>query len=155
EDVSTQYKEGVELSLAEKPIGEILVEKGIVKSADIEEVLKDRKTTGEALVEKGKVPREIVEKMAMAQSQSRKIAKSSTIRVDTDKLDKLVNLVGEMVISVARMSQLASEVDDNSTSRSLQGASSALERISRELQEQVMRVRMVPVEGTFNRFRRI
>ena len=54
EDVSAQYKEGVELSLAEKPIGEILVEKGIVKSADIEEVLKDRKTTGEALVEKGK-----------------------------------------------------------------------------------------------------
>jgi two-component system chemotaxis sensor kinase CheA len=93
--------------------------------------------------------------MAMAQSQSRKIAKSSTIRVDTDKLDKLVNLVGEMVISVARMSQLASEVDDNSASRSLEGASSALERISRELQEQVMRVRMVPVEGTFNRFRRV
>jgi two-component system chemotaxis sensor kinase CheA len=155
EDVSSQYREGVELSLAEKPIGEILVEKGIVKSTDIEEVLKERKTTGETLVEMGKVPREIVEKMAMAQSQSRKIAKSSTIRVDTDKLDKLVNLVGEMVISVARMSQLATEVDDNSTSRSLQGASSALERISRELQEQVMRVRMVPVEGTFNRFRRI
>ncbi|HPW68960.1 MAG: chemotaxis protein CheA [Desulfomonilia bacterium] len=155
EDISSQYKEGVELSLAEKPIGEILVEKGIVKTADIEEVLKGRKTTGEALVEKGKAPREIVEKMAMAQSQSRKIAKSSTIRVDTDKLDKLVNLVGEMVISVARMSQLASEVDDNSASRSLEGASSALERISRELQEQVMRVRMVPVEGTFNRFRRV
>ncbi len=155
EDVSSQYKEGVELGLAEKPIGEILVEKGIVKTTDIEDVLKERKTTGEALVEKGKVPREIVEKMAMAQSQSRKIAKSSTIRVDTDKLDKLVNLVGEMVISVARMSQLASEVDDKSTSRSLQGASSALERISRELQEQVMRVRMVPVEGTFNRFRRV
>lgn len=155
EDVSSQYKEGVELSLAEKPIGEILVEKGIVKTTDIEEVLKDRKTTGEALVEKGKVPREIVEKMALAQSQSRKIAKSSTIRVDTDKLDKLVNLVGEMVISVAQMSQLASEVDDNNASRSLQGASSALERISRELQEQVMRVRMVPVEGTFNRFRRV
>ena len=155
EDVSSQYKDGVELSLAEKPIGEILVEKGIVKTSDIEEVLKDRKTTGEALVEKGKVPREIVEKMAMAQSQSRKIAKSSTIRVDTDKLDKLVNLVGEMVISVARMSQLASEVDGNGASRSLQGASSALERISRELQEQVMRVRMVPVEGTFNRFRRV
>jgi two-component system chemotaxis sensor kinase CheA len=155
EDVSNQYKEGVDLSLAEKPIGEILVEKGIVKPIDIEEALKDHKTTGEVLVERGKAPKDIVEKMALAQSQSRKIAKSSTIRVDTEKLDKLVNLVGEMVISVARMSQLASEIDGSSSSRSMQGASASLERISRELQEQVMRVRMVPVEGTFNRFRRV
>jgi len=155
EDISSQYKEGVDLSLAEKPIGEILVEKGIVRPKDVEEALKDHKTTGEVLVEKGKAPREVVEKMALAQSQSRKIAKSSTIRVDTEKLDKLVNLVGEMVISVARMSQLASEFEENTGSRSLQGASASLERISRELQEQVMRVRMVPVEGTFNRFRRV
>ncbi|HWR68121.1 MAG TPA: chemotaxis protein CheA, partial [Desulfomonilia bacterium] len=61
----------------------------------------------------------------------------------------------EMVISVARMSQCASEVTEAALSRSLQGATSSLERISRDLQEQVMRVRMVPVEGTFNRFRRV
>ncbi|MBN2297670.1 MAG: chemotaxis protein CheA [Deltaproteobacteria bacterium] len=155
EDISEQFREGVDLSLAEKPIGEILVEKGIVKQGDIEDALKGHKTTGEMLVEMGKAPKDVVERMALAQSQSRKIAKSSTIRVDTDKLDKLVNLVGEMVISVARMSQLASEIESSSDSRSMQGATASLERISRELQEQVMRVRMVPVEGTFNRFRRV
>ncbi len=155
EDISEQFKEGIDLSLAEKPIGEILVEKGIVKQEDIEDALKSHKTTGEMLVEMGKAPKDVIEKMALAQSQSRKIAKSATIRVDTDKLDKLVNLVGEMVISVARMSQLASEIDSSSDSRSMQGATASLERISRELQEQVMRVRMVPVEGTFNRFRRV
>jgi len=154
-DVSSQYKEGVDLTLAEKPIGEILVERGLVREDDVIEALKEHKTTGQALVEKGKVSKEVVEKMALEQSQSRKIAKSSTIRVDTDKLDKLVNLVGEMVISVARMSQCASEVTEATLSRSLQGATSSLERISRDLQEQVMRVRMVPVEGTFNRFRRV
>jgi len=154
-DISSYYKEGVDLTLAEKPIGEILVEKGLVSESDVEEALSEHKTTGQALVEKGKVSKDAVEKMALAQSQSRKIAKSSTIRVDTDKLDKLVNLVGEMVISVARMSQCASEITDSALSRSLQGAISALERISRDLQEQVMRVRMVPVEGTFNRFRRV
>jgi two-component system, chemotaxis family, sensor kinase CheA len=154
-DISALYKEGVDLTLAEKPIGEILVERGIVKESDVREALKEHKTTGQALVEKGVVAKELVEKMALAQSQSRKIAKSSTIRVDTDKLDKLVNLVGEMVISVARMSQCASEVNNESLTRSLQGAISSLERISRDLQEQVMRVRMVPVEGTFNRFRRV
>jgi two-component system chemotaxis sensor kinase CheA len=154
-NISSQYKEGVDLTLAEKPIGEILVEKGLVTQSDVEEALKEHKTTGQALVEKGKVSRDAVEKMALAQSQSRKIAKSSTIRVDTDKLDKLVNLVGEMVISVARMSQCASDILDTALSRSLQGVISALERISRDIQEQVMRVRMVPVEGTFNRFRRV
>lgn len=155
EDISDHYKEGVDLSLAEKPIGEILVEKGIVKPGDVEDVLRDHKTTGEVLVEKGKAQKEVVEKMVLAQSQSRKIAKSSTIRVDTDKLDKLVNLVGEMVISVARMSQLAGEIEDAGESRSMQGATASLERISRDIQEQIMRVRMVPVESTFNRFRRV
>lgn len=107
---------------------------GLVKEDDVLEALKEHKTTGQALVEKGKISREAVEKMALAQAQSRKITKSATIRVDTDKLDKLVNLVGEMVISVARMTQCASEVTDSSLSRTLQGATSALERISRDLQ---------------------
>ncbi len=155
DDISTLYKQGVDLTLADKAIGEILVEKGIVKEKDVADALKEHKTTGQALVEKGKVAKDIIEKMALAQSLSRKIAKSSTIRVDTDKLDKLVNLVGEMVISVARMSQCASELNNESFTRSLQEAISALERISKDLHEQVMRVRMVPVEGTFNRFRRV
>ncbi|HOJ15405.1 MAG TPA: Hpt domain-containing protein, partial [Deltaproteobacteria bacterium] len=154
-DISSQYKNGVDLSLAEKPIGEILVEKGIVRETDVIEALREHKTTGQALVEKGKVSRETVEKMALAQSESRKVAKATTIRVDTDKLDRLMNLVGEMVISVARVSQCANEITDASVSKSLTAATASLERISRDLQEQVMRVRMVPVEGTFNRFKRV
>ncbi len=154
-DITGEYKAGVDLSLAEKPIGEILVERGIVKDEDVFETLKEHKTTGEALVEKGKVTKSVMEKVAKEQTESRKIVKTSTIRVDTDKLDQLVNLVGEMVISVARLSQLTSEIKDDKESRSLQTANAALERISRDLQEQVMRVRMVPVEGTFNRFRRV
>ncbi len=154
-DISEQYKDGVDLSLAEKPIGEILVERGIVRDEDVYNTLKEHKTTGQALVEKGMAPREVVEKVAREQSESRKVAQVATIRVDTDKLDKLVNLVGEMVISVARMSQLVSEASQDNRGSGLINASSALERISRDLQEQVMRVRMVPVEGTFNRFRRV
>jgi len=154
-DITDQYKGGVDMSLAEKPIGEILVERGHIRDEDVLEALKEHKTTGEALVEKGKVPKAVIDKVVKEQTESRKVVKTSTIRVDTDKLDKLVNLVGEMVISVARLSQLASEVRDEKVSRTLANANAALERISRDLQEQVMRVRMVPVEGTFNRFRRV
>ena len=74
-----------------------------------------------------------------------------TIRVDTDKLDKLVNMVGELVISVARVSQLT----DGDEAPEMEAAVEALEHVSRDLQEQIMRVRMVPVEATFNRFQRV
>ena len=79
------------------------------------------------------------------------VTHAATIRVETDKLDKLVNLVGELVIGVARVNQI-SEGDSNSEMAS---AVEALDHISRDLQEQVMRVRMIPVEGTFNRFQRV
>ena len=71
--------------------------------------------------------------------------------MDTGKLDKLVNLVGELVIGVAR----ASESMGPKASPELRGAMESVGRISREMQQQVMRVRMIPVEGTFNRFRRV
>ncbi len=81
------------------------------------------------------------------------MARASTIRVDTDKLDKLVNLVGELVISVARVTQIAQTRTD--ADRGLISAVESMDHISRELQEQVMRVRMVPVEATFTRFQRV
>ena len=79
--------------------------------------------------------------------------RATTIRVDTDKLDKLVNLVGEMVIGVARVNQITGNL--GGSHRDMESAVEGLGQISRELQEQVMRVRMVPVEPTFTRFQRV
>jgi len=79
------------------------------------------------------------------------VVHAATIRVETDKLDKLVNLVGELVIGVARVNQIA----ESQASDELNSAVEALDHISRDLQENVMRVRMIPVEGTFNRFKRV
>ncbi|MDR1397105.1 MAG: chemotaxis protein CheA [Desulfarculales bacterium] len=76
---------------------------------------------------------------------------AATIRVETDKLDKLVNLVGELVIGAARVNQIAGMIH----SQELSSAVESLGHISRDLQEQVMRVRMIAVEGTFSRFQRV
>lgn len=76
---------------------------------------------------------------------------AASIRVETDKLDKLVNLVGELVIAAARVNQIASEVHSQELSQAVE----SLGHISRDLQEQVMRVRMIAVEGTFTRFQRV
>jgi len=76
--------------------------------------------------------------------------------VETDKLDKLVNLVGELVIGVARVKQIAGEAAVASAlGEELDSAVEGLDHISRDLQEQVMRVRMIPIEGTFARFQRV
>lgn len=86
-----------------------------------------------------------------AVAASRGLQTVPTIRVDTGKLDKLVNMVGELVIGVARISQLTGGEEFPE----LDAAMESLSHITRELQEQVMRVRMVPVESTFNRFQRM
>ncbi len=105
-----------------------------------------------------KEPAMIIKKAATSATPTtddkKPVSKVSTIRVDTEKLDKLVNLVSEMVIGVARLNQIATS-GQYIKNRDLRGTMENLVRFSRDLQEQVMRVRMIPVEGTFNRFYRV
>lgn len=81
-------------------------------------------------------------------------AANATVRVATDKLDRLIDLVGELVIS---QSMVASAVDDPSPEAALRlrEAIGAMERNTRELQDRVMAVRMVPMGAVFNRFPRV
>ncbi len=154
EDISAHFRDGVDLRYADKKLGEILEEEGIMDAQDVEEAIRDQKRAGEILVEKKKVDSDVLDDVLKRQQRSKELNLSSTIRVDTGKLDKLVNLVGEMVIGVARMSQLlaSSELSHN---RDTNDTIDSLERISRDVQEQVMRVRMIPIEATFRRFQRV
>ena len=92
---------------------------------------------------------------AVSQTQKKvQVRDASTIRVDTRKLDRLVNLVGELLITQAMVSQLASEFITDGTSP-LQRVIAQLERNTREVQEGVMSIRMLPVGDVFTRFRRM
>jgi two-component system chemotaxis sensor kinase CheA len=153
-DVSCHFKDGVDLRVADMRLGEILAENGLVISGDIEEALSSQTRIGELLVQSGKVKEEDVKCALDKQLKSREVQKATTIRVDTDKLDKLVNLVGEMVIAVARTVQ-QSVYEDREGKRTTHDALDMLQRITGDLQEQVMRVRMIPVEGLFSRFHRV
>ncbi len=75
---------------------------------------------------------------------------AGTIRVDTDKLDQLINMVGELVIANANINQQAKRIGDNS----LLESAFALSRLVEDIRDRAMKVRMVPVGDTFNRFRR-
>jgi two-component system chemotaxis sensor kinase CheA len=74
-----------------------------------------------------------------------------TVRVDIERLDKLMNLVGELVISKTRLDQIGR----SSNMGDLPETTEQIDRISTDLQALVMQVRMVPVEQVFNRFPRM
>ncbi len=78
----------------------------------------------------------------------------SSIRVSTEKVDELMNTVGELVITQSMLTQLGTKLT-GSLSEQLRTGLAQLERNVRELQESVMRVRMLPISFVFSRFPRM
>ena len=88
---------------------------------------------------------------AAASRSANKVQAPSTVRVDTRKLDSLMNLIGELVIAQSRIMQLTQSLDiDNG----LKEAVSSMDRTSRQIQEEVMNIRMMPIGPIFNQFHR-
>ncbi|MBF0266209.1 MAG: chemotaxis protein CheA [Gammaproteobacteria bacterium] len=77
-----------------------------------------------------------------------------SIRVGTDKVDELINMVGELVITQSMLSQMGSDFSMQRLEDMREGLSQ-LERNTRELQESVMRIRMLPISFSFQRFPRL
>ncbi len=79
---------------------------------------------------------------------------SSTLRVSVEKVDQLINLVGELVITQAMLTQQARQFDPVQY-QGLVTSVTDLERYTRHLQESVMSIRMIPMSFVFNRFPRV
>lgn len=79
---------------------------------------------------------------------------SNSIRVDVEKVDQIINLVGELVITQSMLTQTASMLDPVLHERLLSGMGH-LERNARDLQESVMSIRMMPMDYVFSRFPRL
>lgn len=93
-------------------------------------------------------------KVAQKQSKKSNLKEASSIRVDTTKIDSMVNLVGELVITQSMLSMIGEEVEGQVGER-MQLAIAELQRNTREIQESVMSMRMLPLTATFNRFPRL
>jgi two-component system chemotaxis sensor kinase CheA len=103
----------------------------------------------EATLGAGPVQRSSSEPSPPAASQLSHAA--SSIRVSADKLDQLVNLVGELVTVQARLSVVAARRDDPD----IRDVSEAVDRLTAALRENSMSIRMLPLKTTFERFRRL
>ena len=95
---------------------------------------------------------EAVEKKAAKKNE--KGAESSSIRVSVEKVDQLINLIGELVITQAMIEQRSSKLDPMLHERLLSSVNQ-LTRNTRELQEAVMSIRMMPMDFVFSRFPRM
>lgn len=81
-------------------------------------------------------------------------AEASSIRVGIDKVDTLINMVGELVITQSMLGQLGTDFDVERLPKLMEGLGQ-LEQNTRELQESVMRIRMLPISFAFSRFPRM
>ncbi|THV23730.1 chemotaxis protein CheA [Peteryoungia ipomoeae] len=110
-------------------------------------------TATAAKVEKKESPAAAAAAAAAAATAANSTA-GQTIRVDLDRVDRLINLVGELVINQAMLSQSVIENDNNGTS-SINMGLEELQQLTREIQDSVMAIRAQPVKPVFQRMSRI
>ncbi len=139
------------------PVGEILVQAGQVKPEQVQQALElqqegDSRRLGEILVDKGATQPSAVLEALQTQAEVRSSALSdSNIRVDVGLLDKLMNLVGELVLARNQILQFSSSQQDTA----FLNTSQRLNLITTELQEGVMKTRMQPIGNIWSKFPRV
>jgi two-component system, chemotaxis family, sensor kinase CheA len=147
-------------------LGEILVKAGAITPGELDKGLLAQQTApggepqpehkaqlGEILVEQHVVQKELIEAAVVKQAQvsDKKAQEAKLIRVHADKLDQLINLVGELVIAGASAALLAQKAKDESMFE----ATSTISRLVDEIRDGALRLRMVQIGETFNRFHRV
>ncbi|MDA8426035.1 MAG: chemotaxis protein CheA [Treponema sp.] len=137
-------------------LGEILLERGELSPADLSEALRSQKRLGEVLIEKHilskpQVASALVEQEHIKKTQVPGDQGLGSVRVASDKLDALVDLVGELVTLQARLTQTSLDIKDTS----LGSIAEQFERLIAQLRDNTMVMRMLPIGSTFNKFRRL
>jgi two-component system chemotaxis sensor kinase CheA len=143
-------------------LGEMLVASGALTAAELDAGLRlqaagatdeGRAPLGEVLVGEGMVQAELVDAALSKQGQVRERRKAATkqIRVSADKLDELINLVGELVIASSAVALNARNSGDTAT----QEAAAAMNLLVEDIRDGALQLRMVPIGETFQRFQRV
>jgi len=144
-------------------LGELLVKSGVLTKRELEENLIKQKTNadasnesqpiGELLVKQHVVQQPLVNAALEKQKQIKdnKAREHQSIRVDAERLDKLIDLIGELVISGAGVNLRALQTGEST----LLEATSEMMRLVEEVRDSALQLRMVPVGATFSRFQRV
>lgn len=144
--------------VAQERLGETLVRAGSVTRAELASALhqqasgSEQQPLGEILIAQGAAQAPVVE-AALARQGKARDAKSldTSIRVDADKLDRLINLVGELIITTASANLIARRAQNVQ----FQECGSTLAALVEEVRDSALQLRMVKIGATFNRFQRV
>jgi len=130
------------------------VSRGDVKAEAVDQALRARSRSAGYWSNPARCPRTSSPRRWPSNSMpaSRRPAKAgSSIRVPAERLDEMMDRVGELVIAQSRLKQITASSDDPQ----IQSVVEEIERLARELQDTTMGVRMVPIGSLFGRFRRL
>jgi len=141
-----------------KKLGQILVDRGDITPEGIDKALSGQKRLGAILSEAGLVPQASVEAALAEQNlvkerqDTRKAPEgAASLRVSAEKLDQLQDLVGELVIVQAQIKQAAMA----SPGSHMATLAEQLERLSDEIRDSTLSIRMLPIGSTFSTYRRL
>jgi two-component system chemotaxis sensor kinase CheA len=154
----SEYLRLIEQQADPARLGEMLVRCGALTAREVAEALhlqasSREKPIGAILVEQTGVKRLVVD-AALTRQRAVKdnIAQENrSVRVDADKLDQLINLVGELIIAGANVNLIAHRVQVTE----LQESTSKLKLLVEEVRDSALQLRMVKIGATFNRFQRV
>ncbi|HEX5392429.1 MAG TPA: chemotaxis protein CheA [Rhodocyclaceae bacterium] len=143
-------------------LGEILIRCGSVTRAEVDAALHHQSTTpeeaegpkiGQVLVNQKAVQRQVVDAALDKQKQVKdhKAAEGALIRVNAEKLDEHINLIGELIIASASASLIAQRAGIPD----LLEAAARLSRLVEEVRDSALTLRMVQIGATFNKFQRV
>ncbi len=162
----SEYQHLIEqLPEEEMALGQILLQAGSLTQDELQMVLNQQKVssdagepasqhlTGDLLVENQMVQEEVVKEALSKQTKVREQKQKALtfVKVDSEKLDKLINLVGELVINGAKLDQITDSIANEELNETMEGMTLALE----DLREIALGLRMVPIGMTFNRYHRV
>ncbi|HSD94179.1 MAG TPA: Hpt domain-containing protein, partial [Syntrophales bacterium] len=158
-DIARRIKlaeQGADLPKQPKKLGTILVEEGVINEEELEQALERSqipppRKLGQTLISEGIASPKDVSRALRKQAQQ--VTDSNTIRVDIKKLDDLIDMVGELVItqSMIRQSETLQSLGDRKIVRDI----SQLASITSELQRSSTVLRMIPIKQTFQRMSRL
>lgn len=146
-------------AISGKPLGEILIEEGVISKEKLDDSLKEQKKKpdkklGEILVEEGSAgPKEVVGALRSQKRFGGRKKLDLQIKVDTRKLDTLVDMTGELVIaqSMLRQDETLLSLGNQKLYQNL----NQLNQITSTLQKTAMSLRMVPIRSTFQKMVRL
>ena len=140
----------------DQPLGQVLIADGVIDEETLNQGLEKQKQTGAALgetliKEKAVAPKAVAK--GLRDQRTAQKPQAAAVRVDTTKLDSMVDMVGELVIALSLVAQnpKISNLRDQKLERDL----AQLNRITSELQKTAMGLRMVPIKQTFDRMIRL